>query len=46
MYVTLDETKKEFLKHMDEYGDNYTKYTDEDGLKDVNNMTYMRNHLS
>ncbi|KAI9344740.1 ATP dependent DNA ligase domain-containing protein [Pilaira anomala] len=35
MYVTLDETKKEFLKHMDEYGDNYTKYTDEDGLKDL-----------
>lgn len=35
MFVTLDKTKKEFLKHMDEFGDSYTKYTDEDSVKEV-----------
>ncbi|KAG2236091.1 hypothetical protein INT48_006107 [Thamnidium elegans] len=35
MFVTLDKTKKEFLKHMDEFGDSYTKYTDEDNVKEL-----------
>ncbi|KAI9273429.1 ATP dependent DNA ligase domain-containing protein [Helicostylum pulchrum] len=35
MFVTLDKTKKEFLKHMDEFGDSYTKYTDEDSVKEL-----------
>lgn len=38
MFVTLDATRKEFLKHMDEYGDHYTKFIDEDSMKEVCNQ--------
>jgi hypothetical protein len=35
MFMTLDKTREEFLKHMDEYGDHYTKYIDDDSMKEV-----------
>lgn len=35
MFIVLDSTRKEFLKHMDEYGDHYTKFVDEDNMKEV-----------
>jgi hypothetical protein len=40
MYVTLNDKKEEFSKVMDEYGDDYTKYVNENSIKEVHNDSY------
>lgn len=38
MYITLDETRDEFLKRMDIYGDPYTKHLTDEQTREVYNF--------